>query len=169
MGNICGNTETGGSSVNTSPPISKKKGGDDNYQDWDGIENGDEIKILLLGSGECGKSTLFRQISHLLSQLKTSEIKGFIPSIYENVWKMTYQIIESCKKRNSEKPFEYEQSATSAELLVNFEKDFSEFKDDCGYNHNIYQAILTVWKDPKLVEVFKRYRGIDFHVNDGAD
>jgi len=142
---------------------------EESFETWDGTETGQEIKILLLGSGECGKSTLYRQISNILSQLKALQVKAFIPSIYENIWKMSHQIILSCKKRNASKPFEYEDTKSAAELLLHFEKEFSEFKDDCGYTYNHYQAILTLWKDPKVYEIFQKYRGIDFHVNDGAD
>jgi guanine nucleotide-binding protein G(i) subunit alpha len=154
----------GGDSGSDGTKLSEKR---DISNDWNGEENGSEVKIILLGSGESGKSTMYRQIQKILAQMKESEIKTFVPNIYENIWRMTKDCCISCQKRYPNKPFDNEASKGAAESLMNFDRDFGEFKDGYGYTKEIYNAIITLWNDPKIQEVFPKYKGADFHANDG--
>jgi len=63
MGNCFGD-----SSSNSSSGGGGEMKGSNN--DWNGEETGNEIKIILLGSGESGKSTMYRQIQKILAQMK---------------------------------------------------------------------------------------------------
>jgi guanine nucleotide-binding protein G(i) subunit alpha len=167
MGN-CFDAPKGGNQIKstTSQPTTQT-GGSTGGRVWDGTEVGNEVKIILLGAGESGKSTFFRQISHLLSQINQHEFKGFIPSIYENIWRMTQQCCLSCHKRNPNEPFENDKTREANNVIAGFEKDFGEFKEDYGYTTKVFEAIQACWADKKFVDTFNKYKGLDFHVNDG--
>jgi len=157
----------GGESTNVSSGGGKNP--KDINIDWNGEEDGTEVKIILLGSGESGKSTMYRQIQKILAQMKESEIKTFAPNIYENIWRMTKDCVLSCQKRYPNQPFLNDNSKAAAEVVVKFDQDFGEFKDGYGYTKEVYNSILTLWNDPRLIESFPKFKGIDFHANDGAE
>jgi len=109
------------------------------------------------------------KFKRILAQMKESEIKTFAPNIYENIWRMTKDCVLSCQKRYPNQPFLNDNSKAAAEVVVKFDQDFGEFKDGYGYTKEVYNSILTLWNDPRLIESFPKFKGIDFHANDGAE
>lgn len=132
-------------------------------------ETGSEIKLLLLGSGESGKSTVFRQIQKILAQLSKEEISTFVPNIYENIWRMTHDCVMTYKEQYQNTSFSSTEAKKAADLVLKFSEDYGEFKDGYGYTQQVYDSILTLWKDEKFVSHFQKCKGTKFHVNDGYE
>lgn len=163
MGNcLSGEKENG----KTEKTIKTDKGQtqNDSYE-----ENGTEIKILLLGSGESGKSTLFRQISKILQQLNDKEVKTFATNVYENIWRMTKDCVASFQKNFPNGKFKNKESEKAMKVVLTFDEEFGEFKDGFGFTQEVYDSIINLWSDDKFLEYFHKYKGKDFHINDGAE
>jgi len=129
-----------------------------------------EIKIVLLGSGESGKSTLQKQIRILHNQPhRKDELETYAPHIIKNVYEIFIGCIESCRKANPTSPFLNEKSKKFARMLEDPElKNAMEdpFETIKLYDQNIFDAILSLFDDTKIHEAFQRR---DFPCFDGAD
>jgi guanine nucleotide-binding protein G(i) subunit alpha len=132
-----------------------------------------EIKMILLGSGESGKSTLFKQIRILHEQkFKKEELSAFRPAIYRNILTVTRSCIHSTLKRHPDKPYALEGTKVHAEFILKTwdnGEDIDELDADKNYDKKSYDAIQEIWKDPLIRKVFEEYRAIDFHIFDGSD
>lgn len=70
-----------------------------------------EVKVVFLGSGETGKSTMFRQIRYILGQqFNSDEMKSCREAIFENILLTTREAIKAILKLEKENPFEKEQN-----------------------------------------------------------
>lgn len=73
-----------------------------------------EVKVVFLGSGETGKSTMFRQIRYILGQqFSSDEVKACREAIFENILLTTREAIKTILKMEKENPFEKEESKVS--------------------------------------------------------
>lgn len=106
-----------------------------------------KVKLLLLGAGESGKSTIFKQMRVLFGAPLTEDEKQQItPVVYNNT-------ITSMKILCSEtKNMGYD-----GEVIVKDKLDFMLGLDDaCEINDEIGGAIKDLWTDPGILQTWKR-------------
>lgn len=106
-----------------------------------------KVKLLLLGAGESGKSTIFKQMRVLFGAPLTEDEKQQItPVVYNNT-------ISSMKILCQEtKNFGYD-----GEVVVKDKLDFLlELDDQCEINDEIGVAIKELWSDPGVLLTWKR-------------
>ena len=106
-----------------------------------------KVKLLLLGAGESGKSTIFKQMRVLFGAPLTEDEKQQItPVVYNNT-------ITSMKILCSEtKNMGYD-----GEVVVKDKLDFMLGLDDaCEINDEIGGAIKDLWTDPGILQTWKR-------------
>ena len=107
-----------------------------------------KVKLLLLGAGESGKSTIFKQMRVLFGAPLTEDEKQQItPVVYSNT-------ISSMKILCAEtKNMGY----YDADVVV---KDKLEFmlalNDQCEINEEVGGAIKALWADPGVLKIWKR-------------
>ena len=64
-------------------------------------EESQKVKLLLLGAGESGKSTIFKQMRVLYgSNLSEEELKQVIPVVYSNTISSMKTLVEQTKAMN---------------------------------------------------------------------
>eukprot|EP01029_Cantina_marsupialis_P026587 TRINITY_DN718_c0_g1_i1.p1 TRINITY_DN718_c0_g1~~TRINITY_DN718_c0_g1_i1.p1 ORF type:complete len:371 (-),score=71.29 TRINITY_DN718_c0_g1_i1:290-1402(-) len=116
-----------------------------------------KIKLLLLGAGESGKSTIFKQMKFLYGVgFGDEEKKAMIPVIYNN-------------------------TITSMKVLINAHAELGELdilaqqakqtlldtSDDATIDEKIGGAIKELWADPGIQDAFSKRS--KFQLNDSAD
>jgi GTPase SAR1 family protein len=106
-----------------------------------------KIKLLLLGAGESGKSTIFKQMRVLFGAPLTEEEKQQItPVVYNNT-------ITSMKILCGEtKNMGYDSEVVAKDM---FDLMLS-INDQCEINVEIGTAIKTLWQDPGVLMTWKR-------------
>jgi GTPase SAR1 family protein len=125
-----------------------------------------EAKLLLLGSGESGKSTVFKQIKKQHGNGYTNEeLKNAKNSIYANVLHTLRSLGEQCIKANLElEPGNIERAKRMIELVEN---DSSLLVTASSrYTVDVANDVAALWADKKVQEMFNRR--YEFHVFDGA-
>ena len=106
-----------------------------------------KVKLLLLGAGESGKSTIFKQMRVLFgAPLSEDEKQQITPVVYNNT-------ITSMKILCSEtKNMGYEDDVVAKDKL-----DFMLGLDDaCEIDEGIGSAIKDLWSDPGVLQTWKR-------------
>ncbi|KAL7121799.1 hypothetical protein ACP275_01G006200 [Erythranthe tilingii] len=125
-------------------------------------------KLLLLGAGDSGKSTIFKQIKLLFqSGFDETELKGYIPVIHANVYQ-TIKILHDGSKELSLG------SADSSEFIISDENKhlgdkFSEIGGRLDYprlTKELAHEIETLWGDNAIQETYTR--GNELQVPDCA-
>lgn len=114
----------------------------------------DKVKLLLLGAGESGKSTIFKQMKVIYGEKYTDdERKRNIPLITSNIIQSIQQLCEQAVLFNLEDKIQ-----AKTELAI-----VSELKgtEDC-LTESTGNAVLTLWKDPGIQEVWTRRS--EFHI-----
>ncbi|XP_060208608.1 guanine nucleotide-binding protein alpha-1 subunit [Lycium barbarum] len=115
-------------------------------------------KLLLLGAGDSGKSTIFKQIKLLFQTgFDEAELKNYIPVIHANVYQ-TIKILHDGSKELAQNELEASKYALSAENKEIGEK-LSEIGGGMDYPHltkDLVQDIEALWKDPAVQETLLR-------------
>lgn len=97
-------------------------------------------KLLLLGAGESGKSTLFKQMIQIYGKgYPEAERKNFIPIIYNNII-MSMKVL--CQQSDSFQPVNDEN--LPAKKLI------EDLKGDEEIDEPIAQALQALWADPGI-------------------
>mmetsp|Transcript_27361 Transcript_27361/g.57082 ORF Transcript_27361/g.57082 Transcript_27361/m.57082 type:complete len:358 (-) Transcript_27361:354-1427(-) len=106
-----------------------------------------KVKLLLLGAGESGKSTVFKQMRVLFgADLTDDEKQQITPVVYNNT--ITSMKILCTETKN----LGYEGDVVAMEKL-NF---LLELDDQCEINEEIGVAIKELWTDPGVLLAWKR-------------
>ena len=109
-------------------------------------------KMLLLGSGESGKSTFLKQMRILHGeQYKEEEIKSFKYIIYANIVKGMRVLIDARIKLGIE--WEDEHCENHANYLQSF--DSSQRLDEIIFN-NYVKSLSILWNDGGIKKAFER-------------
>ncbi|KAK8550382.1 hypothetical protein V6N13_118902 [Hibiscus sabdariffa] len=115
-------------------------------------------KLLLLGAGESGKSTIFKQIKLLFQTgFDEEELKSYISVIHANIYQ-TLKILYDGSKEFAQNEADSSKYVLSSENKVIGEK-LSEIGSrlDCpSLNRELAQEIETLWKDSAIQETFAR-------------
>lgn len=121
-------------------------------------KSNDEIKLLLLGTGGSGKSTIAKQmkIIHLTGFSKEEKV-SFKNVVYHNVLRAMLTLIEETKARAI--PIE---NNSAAELI----ESISLSSKDIPYSEEIANAVELLWKEEGIIKVFGRSN--EFQLDDSA-
>jgi len=121
----------------------------------------EEIKILLLGPGESGKSTIFKQMKILQDNggYTQKELESFRYVIHGNCITQMRVLVEAALKDNF--PIE-ERNKNAVQRLREITPNGSSWSDQ------VAQDIKTLWSDKGIKELFEKRDGM-FQLNDSMD
>ncbi|KAH6761385.1 G protein alpha subunit 1 [Perilla frutescens var. hirtella] len=115
-------------------------------------------KLLLLGAGDSGKSTIFKQIKLLFqSGFDEAELKGYIPVIHANIYQ-TIKILYDGSKELSQSLEDSSKFVISDENKEIGDK-FSEIGGRLNYprlTKELAHEIETLWRDSAIQETYVR-------------
>jgi GTPase SAR1 family protein len=115
--------------------------------------------VLLLGPGESGKSTLFKQmkiIQYLDAGYTVEELQLFIPMIRWNAVTQMQQLLKAGLRLN-----------LFQGPLVNRAQNFTQIPDS-SWSLDVAQSIRSFWADASIQKVYTM-RDAEFHLNETAN
>eukprot|EP01080_Neovahlkampfia_damariscottae_P010511 gene10511-3033_t len=124
-----------------------------------------ELSVLLLGAGQSGKSTIFKQIKiAYLNGFTEQECVEFRGSIYGNIIKAMKALIEASLKLEIAivNPDNREKAAMIKEI-----KDEDLLSSDKIWNTKIGEAVKELWDDEGIQKTFERRN--EFQLEDNTD
>jgi len=114
------------------------------------IANLFKFKILLLGAGESGKTTLFRQMIQIYGKGFTEKEKAdFVPNIRANALRYI-QILA----KDQQAALTSDNQANANLILELKEDDVAKSSEDC-LDDGLIQAVESLWADPSVQEAWK--------------
>jgi len=117
------------------------------------------IKLLLLGAGESGKSTIFKQMKvNYKGGYSESERKAFQSIVWSNTIISIKALLAAFQKLEIEKPEEVVDAEVTIEAATEENEDL---------NPELATIIKTVWDNPATQQVFNRRN--EYQLNDSAD
>lgn len=117
----------------------------------------EDVKILILGAGECGKSTLWRQLKILHCGGFTNEERdAYRDIIRQTIVEDIQAIINELRSNNNAVA---ENAEASLEFITQVEANSVEFDD------MLVQAISTVWHDPMVQVIYNSANSIGLGEN----
>jgi len=127
-------------------------------------ENKRILKLLLLGPGQSGKSTLFKQMNILyIGGFADSDREFFTASVHNNVVKSIKALCQA-SDRFSKTSNEYKIAAgleeTKNKMLA------EDFTEDSVVTEELGQKILDLWADPGIQQTFENR--CKFQLNDST-
>jgi len=121
-----------------------------------------EVKLLLLGTGESGKSTIFKQmkIIQINGGFTTDELKTYKFVVYGNCINQMKVVVNAANKLGL--PFQNEQNKASAERLTAASSSGDDWTVDIGVD------IQNLWSDPAIRSATEKKDQL-FQLNDSAE
>ncbi|XP_056873880.1 guanine nucleotide-binding protein G(q) subunit alpha-like [Takifugu flavidus] len=119
-----------------------------------------EYKLLLLGTGESGKSTFIKQMRIIHGRGYSDEDKrGFTRLVYQNIVTAVQAMVQAMSALQI--PYKYESNKANAALVsaVEVEK-VTKLTNPC------VEAIRSLWSDPGIQECYIRRR--EYQLSDSA-
>lgn len=122
----------------------------------------EEVKLLLLGAGESGKSTIFKQmkIISMYGGFTNEELEFYKTVVYGNCITQMKVIVGVAQKLNI--TLESNEAIEAAKRLSAIPSEGEAWTSDVG------RDIQLLWSDAKIKEVFK-LRDKEYQLNDSAD
>lgn len=121
-----------------------------------------EVKMLLLGAGESGKSTILKQMKLIHEGgYSVQELRGFRTIVYNNVAQAMRQLLSAVGVLGIE--FENPDSESAKHLIL----DLPEQVGQEHYSEPIVHAFKTLWSD-EGIQACQRRAGRDFYLIDSA-
>ena len=112
------------------------------------------IKVLLLGSGESGKSTFLKQMRIIHGkEYSDDELRQFKPIIYGNIIKGMKVLIDARDKLDI--PWGADRNVVNANLVFSFGNNMR--LDEAVFNQYV-SALETLWRDSGIRTAFDRRR-----------
>ncbi|KZT27185.1 guanine nucleotide binding protein, alpha subunit [Neolentinus lepideus HHB14362 ss-1] len=121
-----------------------------------------ECKILLLGSGESGKSTIVKQMKIIHQNgFSKDELASFRPIIYKNLLDSAQAIVLAMRKLGVDcaEPV----NRQNADRIINYSVESSP---SFVFSDEVAQAIHELWKDPVIPKIMDH--GSEFYLMDSA-
>mmetsp|Transcript_6665 Transcript_6665/g.8771 ORF Transcript_6665/g.8771 Transcript_6665/m.8771 type:complete len:357 (-) Transcript_6665:257-1327(-) len=107
----------------------------------------EKIKLLLLGAGESGKSTIFKQMKVLYgAPLTDDERRQITPVVYNNTISAMKILVDQTYN------FGYEEQVEAQDGL----KKISLLDDNADIDMEVGQAIKDLWSDPGILKTWDR-------------
>jgi len=123
-------------------------------------ENGYEIKILTLGAGECGKTTLWRQLKIICcGGFTKGEKMALSNSLKINILSDIIALINFAVESNQKIPSDIE---SDVEIINECDPNNPE-----ELTEEVADAISRVWADPIMKQIYKQANSIG--IGDNAD
>ncbi|CAM5146328.1 unnamed protein product [Natator depressus] len=111
-----------------------------------------ELKLLLLGTGESGKSTFIKQMRIIHGSGYSDEDKrGFTKLVYQNIFTAMQAMIRAMDTLKI--PYKYEHNKAHAQLVR--EVDTEKVS---AFENPYVDAIKSLWNDPGIQECYDRRR-----------
>ena len=108
----------------------------------------EKVKLLILGAGESGKSTVFKQMKLIYGhKFSDSELKSAISIIHTNIVQFMQSLCQAVTKFDLMNEIE-----AKKEFNTLFQSSGKEF----NLNAAIGTSILTLWKDPAIQKAWAR-------------
>lgn len=115
-------------------------------------------KLLLLGAGESGKSTIFKQIKLLFQMgFDEAELKSYTPVIHANVYQTIKLLIDGSKELA-----QHEADSSKYSLSID-NKEIGDKLSEIGgrldyprLTKDLSEEIEKLWKDPAIQETYAR-------------
>ncbi|KAJ8041779.1 Guanine nucleotide-binding protein G(o) subunit alpha [Holothuria leucospilota] len=120
------------------------------------------VKLLLLGAGESGKSTIVKQMKIIHESGFTEEdSKRFKPVVYSNTLQAMVAMIKAMKRLGVQynSPERENDAKQVMEIMMTLQ-------DSEPYSSSLSAALIRLWKDPGIQEVFARSR--EYQLTDSA-
>ncbi|XP_047686882.1 guanine nucleotide-binding protein subunit alpha-14 isoform X2 [Panthera pardus] len=119
-----------------------------------------EFKLLLLGTGESGKSTFIKQMRIIHgSGYSDEDRKGFTKLVYQNIFTAMQSMIRAMDTLRIQ--YVCEQNKENAQLIREVEVD-----KVCALSRDQVEAIKQLWQDPGIQECYDRRR--EYQLSDSA-
>ncbi|XP_066113143.1 guanine nucleotide-binding protein subunit alpha-14 [Saccopteryx bilineata] len=119
-----------------------------------------ELKLLLLGTGESGKSTFIKQMRIIHgSGYSDEDRKGFTKLVYQNIFTAMQAMIKAMDTLRIQ--YVCEQNKENAQLIRDVEVDRVS-----ALSWDQVQAIKQLWLDPGIQECYDRRR--EYQLSDSA-
>lgn len=123
-----------------------------------------ECKILLLGSGESGKSTIVKQMKIIhLKGYSDEELTNYRPTVYKNLLECAKAVV------NAMHQFDIQPADPSLRPYVEFLQDYN--MEGCppgqSIDPKVGTAIQAIWNDPAKEQLMERQT--EFYLMDSAE
>ena len=110
-----------------------------------------EIKILLLGAGESGKSTFLKQMRIIHGEDFDDEARiEFRPTVYHNVMKGAKTLAKAVRNLNI--PMQHDGNEEFCDILNNYKSNILEPQDFVQY----VEPLQALWEDSGIQTAFSR-------------
>lgn len=128
----------------------------------DGIQAAKDIKLLLLGAGESGKSTIVKQMKIIHdSGFTTEDFKQYKPVVYSNTIQSMVAILRAMP--NLGLSFATNERESDAKLVFDV---VSRMEDTEPFSDDLLTGMMRLWVDPGVQECFARSN--EYQLNDSA-
>lgn len=120
-----------------------------------------EVKLLLLGAGECGKSTILKQMTIIHGKgYPEEERKEYVPIIYANVVQSMICILNAMETLGI--PMENEAMIEESKITQKYMRNAEEGE----FPKELANALALLWKDDSLQSCYGRAK--EYQLNDSA-
>lgn len=121
-------------------------------------------KILLVGAGDSGKSTIFKQMRLIYNNGFTTDEKAKVrPMIYENILRNMMVLIQATKTLSLQ--ISTEENRERAEKIESLEQKIL-LAPDRVWDSSLAQDIAELWKEPAILQAMSRRN--EFQIEDSA-
>jgi len=128
----------------------------------DGIQAAKDIKLLLLGAGESGKSTIVKQMKIIHESGFTSEdFKQYRPVVYSNTIQSLVAILRAMPNLNI--CFGFNEREGDAKMVMDV---VSRMEDTEPFSEELLAGMKRLWVDVGVQECFSRSN--EYQLNDSA-
>lgn len=149
-----GNCVAGSLQVEGSKDLVKEKEKDKEIEHEIAVARNDDLKLkklLLLGAGQAGKTTLYRQLTNMYgSKFNENQLYSFRPIIHSNVLTSIQKLLDIGAKMAS-----YNPSYSLQESSQEDAKKILSTADDAELTAELANSIRTVWEDPGMQKAFE--------------
>ena len=131
----------------------------------DGEKAAREVKLLLLGAGESGKSTIVKQMTIIhKSGYNDEERRCYIPIIYDNILMSICSIIQAMPTINPKIEFSADDSRQDAMIVLKYRDEIEGM--EVKLPKHISDPIKRLWADSDVQSCFERAN--EYQLNDSA-
>jgi len=125
-----------------------------------------ECKILLLGSGESGKSTIVKQMKIIHQNGFTEQERlEYRPVVFKNLTESGQAIVLAMRKLgvSPEEPF----NRDNADKIMDYDIELISSAPTFCYPEDLAKSIQQLWADPMVIKLMD-YHSSDFYLMDSA-